>query len=71
LIKKEVTENTSVFQSIFWNINPNFIDLELDDYHFETSSILNGNANAGLSLPFDLEGNGRSGSPDIGCFEVP
>jgi hypothetical protein len=72
LIKKAIIENNSIFQSIFWNTNPNFTDLDLDDFHFSTTSILNGNANAGLSLPFDLEGNARSLSfPDIGCFEVP
>lgn len=71
LIKKSEASSHSMFQSIFWNTDPGFINIEEYDFHFTASSILNGNANASLSLPSDLEGNARSGSaPDIGCYEL-
>ncbi|MES2589988.1 MAG: right-handed parallel beta-helix repeat-containing protein [Bacteroidota bacterium] len=70
LIKKENPSTHSMFSNIFWNSNPNFTDVELDDYHFLSTSILNGNANAGLSLPFDLDGKARDSNPDIGCYEL-
>ncbi|MFN5417055.1 MAG: right-handed parallel beta-helix repeat-containing protein [Flavobacteriia bacterium] len=71
LIKKSNTSTHSMFQGIFWNTNPNFTDFVTNDFHFATSSILNGNANPFYVLPFDIEGNTRSvTNPDIGCYEV-
>ena len=69
-IKKSSISSGSMFQSMFWNTDPEFIDIGENDFHFAASSVLNGNANASLSLPSDIEGNARSGSsPDIGCYE--
>lgn len=71
LIKKSVTSAHSMFQSIFWNENPQFINIPENDFHFQASSALNGNADPFYSLPLDIEGNTRSVTePDIGCYEV-
>lgn len=61
----------SMFSQIFWNTNPNFSDVSVNDFYISTSSVLNGNANPTFSLPFDLDGNPRSVSaPDIGAYEA-
>lgn len=71
LIKKQTISTHSMFQGIFWNTNPNFTDFTKNDFHFTTSSVLNGNADPFYLLPLDIEGNTRSvTNPDIGCYEV-
>lgn len=71
LIRKEEIATHPMFQNVLWNTSPSFINIEKYDFHFSISSILNGNANAFYSLPFDIEGNTRSATnPDIGCYEV-
>ncbi|MGV3632346.1 MAG: right-handed parallel beta-helix repeat-containing protein [Bacteroidota bacterium] len=70
LIRKSAASTHSMFQSITWNTDPAFINIEENDFHFAASSPLNGGASAAFSLPFDLEAHPRSGSnPDIGCYE--
>ncbi len=71
LIKKEVVGTQSHYQSITWNTNPEFKDVFKSDFHFYSSSPLNGKANPTFSLPTDIEGNTRSiTAPDIGAYEM-
>ncbi len=53
-----------------WNQIPQFTDPQMQDFHFPSTSPLNGNAVL-TSVTSDLEGIFRSGSPDIGCYELP
>ncbi len=71
LIKKATSNQHSMFETIYWNTDPGFTSIENYDFHFQTTSQLNGTANPLFSLPFDLEGNPRSSvKPDIGCYEL-
>ena len=70
-IKKQTISTHSMFQGIFWNTNPNFSDFTKNDFHFATSSVLNGNADSFYFLPKDIEETMRDvTNPDIGCYEV-
>lgn len=71
VIRSDSPSSASMFSQIFWNQNPDFSDIGLNDFHVTTSSILNGNANPAFSLPFDLDGTPRSlTAPDIGAYEA-
>lgn len=70
LIKRQASSTTAPYQNCFWNTDPEFTSIDENDFHFPATSILNGNANPAVSLPLDLDGNARSSSPDIGCYEV-
>jgi hypothetical protein len=73
LIKRTTAATENYYSAIFWNNNPLFTDVTLDNYLFPTSSTLNGNADpiltSLLTFPLDIKGNVRSGTPDIGAFE--
>lgn len=71
LIKSETEINSDAFETIYWNQTPLFTDVTNNDFHFTSESILNGNANPSLSLPYDIEQVPRSPStPDIGAYEL-
>lgn len=69
LIKSKELHTDGFYQSIFWNGNPQFIDVMNNDFKFYPSSILNGN---GFATPVvtDIFGNPRNNPPDIGSIEV-
>jgi hypothetical protein len=71
LIKQETSSAHSMYENIFWNINPDFIDIGQNNFLFQNTSILNGSANPLFSLPSDILGKTRSATnPDIGAYEV-
>jgi len=69
LIKSETVQTDAFYQNIFWNQNPLFTDVSLNDFSFSLNSILNGN---GIASPVvtDILGNLRNNPPDIGAIEV-
>ena len=73
LIKRATAATENYYSTIFWNNNPLFTDVTLDNYLFPTSSTLDGNADpiltSLLNFQLDIKGNVRSGTPDIGAFE--
>ncbi len=69
LIKSKEIQMDSFYQSIFWNSNPFFTDVNKNDFKFSTSSILNSNGITS-SVVTDIFGNPRNNPPDIGAIEV-
>lgn len=69
IIKTERDLNVSEFISIKKNKDPEYMDIEKDDYHISSASPAK-NAGKNLGIMIDLEGNPRSdGKPDMGCYE--
>lgn len=69
LFKLEDIPAESFFQNMYWNTNPDFTDIQLSDYTYPSTSILNSNGIVS-SLFTDILGNPRNNPPDIGAFEV-
>ncbi len=69
LIKRETPATETYYQSIVWNTDPQFIDVNLSDYLFPSSSPLNNSANTLFTLFFDILGSARNIPSDIGAFE--
>jgi hypothetical protein len=72
LIKSETIPTNSFYSSILWNQNPAFIDLAEDDYHINSLSPLNGNADNSFFTPIvaqDLDNKPRTSPEDIGVYE--
>lgn len=69
LIKSEIEQSDTFYQSIFWNNNPLFEDPTLYNFSFFPSSILNNNGFA-TSVVTDIFGNPRNNPPDIGAIEL-
>ncbi len=73
LIKSETVFQDPFYQSIIWNEDPLFEDIQEDDFTFSLSSnplsSLNNNGIAS-SVMFDINGNPRANPPDIGVHEI-
>lgn len=69
LIKSKEIQKDAFYQSIFWNNNPLFTDVEKYDFKFSASSILNGTGIT-TSVVTDIIGNPRNNPPDIGAIEL-
>lgn len=65
-------ENTTLYSETILNEAPNFFDASRYDFRIADPSPARDRANFdGANLvPFDLLGNDRTGSPDIGAYEV-
>lgn len=71
LIRRNETYSYANFVQNIWNQDPSFIDVTMDDFHFNAGSPLNGAADNGFANLQDIEGTFRSAEPDIGCYEGP
>jgi hypothetical protein len=69
LIKSQEIQTDSFYQNTFWNSNPMFVDVDIYDFKFPISSILNGNG-ISTAVNTDIFGNPRNNPPDIGAIEV-
>ncbi len=69
LIKRESPATENYYQNITWNADPQFIDIENNDYLFPNTSPLNNAANTLFALFFDILGSARNIPSDIGAFE--
>lgn len=65
-------ENTDIFNEVLFNEDANFLDTGMNDFRIGDPSAARDKANfTGANLvPFDLLGRDRTGSPDIGAYEV-
>lgn len=63
------TTNPSFYTSILKNFNPLFKDTGANDYRINTSSPAIDAGDTSINIPFDLNGNLRSGIPDLGAYE--
>lgn len=70
LIRRSPQPSDNFYSSIIWNIDPQFQDVNNNDFRFWSTSPLN---NAGIpgsnTLPTDIRGVTRSSTPDIGAYE--
>ncbi len=69
LIKREVIYDYTYLSDIIWNQNPNFIDTELKDFHFNEQSPLIDAGNIINYTPQSIDGISRGSTPDIGAYE--
>jgi hypothetical protein len=69
LIKRTPAGTDPFYSTIFWNSNPLFTNVELNNFLFPNNSKLNNNANTSFATPFDIKGNPRGAQPDIGAYE--
>lgn len=65
-------ENDALYRDILLNEVPNFFDTSGSDFRIADPSPARDRANfeGAAQVPFDLSGNDRTGSPDIGAYEV-
>jgi hypothetical protein len=68
VIKRTPVGTDNFYQTIFWNQNPLFTDVQTYDFTFPTSSKLNNNGFF-TSVALDILGNPRNDPPDIGAYE--
>ncbi|MES2799178.1 MAG: right-handed parallel beta-helix repeat-containing protein [Bacteroidota bacterium] len=69
LIRRTPIATDNFYQTIFWNNNPQFIDITENDFSFQVASILNNNGFFSSVLT-DINGAPRNDPPDIGAYEV-
>lgn len=79
IVRVDELDDEGDFTDFFTNCSPCingtresvlFVDPDEDDYHLDTLSTAEGQAEPIPGIQFDLEGNDRDGtSPDIGCYE--
>ena len=70
LIKREeIYDYDNYSESVIWNVNPQFVDPFMDDFHLLESSPCINSGDAAYSNAADIEAKPRSGSPDIGFYE--
>jgi len=64
-------DNLNYFQSIIKNQDPKFLDIEKQDYRIDTLSpaIGKGSPTIGAEVPFDILGNPRGQTPDLGAYQ--
>ncbi len=65
-------ENTLLFDQVLLNETPKFFDTAKNDFRIEDSSAARDKASfeGAILVPTDLLGRDRTGSPDIGAYEV-
>lgn len=63
------TTNTVFYNTNLKNFNPLFKDTDANDYRINTGSPVIDAGDTFINIPFDLNGNLRSGIPDIGAYE--
>ncbi len=65
-------ENKALFNEVLLNADANFFDTGAQDFRIKDPSAARDRANfeAANQVPFDLLGKDRTGSPDIGPYEV-
>lgn len=69
LIKSKEIQKDAFYQSIIWNNNPLFTDVDKYDFKFSASSILNGTGIT-TTVVTDILGTPRNNPPDIGAIEL-
>jgi len=72
LLRTELdVSNTAVYNQVFKNEDPLFVDYEVNDYRIDTLSpaIDKGDPDIAATVPFDLLGTQRTQSPDLGAYE--
>ena len=64
-------DNTAYFNQILKNEDPKFMDIEKQDYRIDTLSpaIGRGDPAIGTGAPFDILGNPRGQTPDLGAYQ--
>lgn len=64
--------NNSFYSTVFINQNPDFFDVRNNDFRIGENSAANGNADVGTAIlvPFDILGDDRTVSPDIGAYQT-
>jgi hypothetical protein len=63
------TSNTVFYNTVLKNQSPVFENTSTNDYRIQASSPARDAGDTFISIPFDLNGNLRSGIPDIGAYE--
>lgn len=63
------TTNPSFYNTILKNISPSFTDAGANDYRLSSTSPAIDAGDTFINIPFDLNGNLRSGIPDLGAYE--
>ena len=63
--------NTSYYQNIILNGNPNFKEIDTNQYIIgqESEAIGSADSNGALQVPFDILNVNRSTTPDIGAYQ--
>ena len=72
LLKTELDiSNDALYNQVIKNEDPLFLDYQLNDYRIDTLSpaIDIGDKDIASTVPFDLLGNQRTESPDLGAYE--
>lgn len=71
LVRSEIDTLPSFFPNTIFNQEPIFFDRSESDYHLGVNSpaIDTGNTNPPTIVSEDLDGNSRTGKPDLGCYE--
>jgi len=67
--KRDSIYNYPGYINTVWTGDPLFVDPSLVDFHIGSGSALINVGDNLFSLPFDIEGNIRDSSPDLGCYE--
>ena len=64
-------DNTDYFRNILRNQDPQFLDIETQDYRIDTLSPAIGKGDPALSAeaPFDILGHPRGQTPDLGAYQ--
>lgn len=74
LIKSErYSNNYPGFSNCIFNQDPLFVDYRSFDYHLAdilSPAVGAGNPAIGALVPFDLEGKNRTGTPDLGAYQL-
>lgn len=71
VIKRKNPATENYYSTIYWNSDPLFKSIDLNNFSFLSGSPLNGHANPNFWLPSDIMGNPRDPSaPDIGAYET-
>ena len=67
---RDLSDET-IFQNILKNEDPLFLDFNLNDYRIDSLSpaVDYGSKTIADQVPFDILGNPRTESPDLGAFE--
>ena len=63
--------NTSYYQNIILNGNPNFKEIDTNQYIIgqESEAIGSADSNGALQVPFDILNVNRTTTPDIGAYQ--
>jgi hypothetical protein len=67
--KNTVLSNTSFYNNLFVNTDPGFSDINNKKYDLLSTGFARNQADAGNSLPDDIDDKPRGGQPDLGCYE--